>query len=72
MTAPLPAVSHGSCLEQAIRVLQEKFAPAVGIVDAAGILARLVTSETTGELIMVNSAMPKGTRFGPWSRPAGT
>lgn len=71
MTAPLPTVGHRHCLEEAIRVLQEKSAPAVGIVDAAGVIAGLVTSETIGEMIMVNDAMPKGTRLGPWGRPAG-
>ena len=71
MTAPLPTVSQRRCLEEAIRVLQEKSAPAVAIVDAAGVISGLVTSETIGEMIMVNEAMPKGVRFGPWSRPAG-
>jgi stage IV sporulation protein FB len=71
MTAPLPVVSHRRCLEDAIRLLQEKSVPAVGVVDANGALTGMVTSETIGEMIMVNDAMPKGARFGPWSRPAG-
>ena len=41
------------------------------VVDAAGALTGLVTSETIGEMIMVRDAMPKGARFGPWGRPAG-
>lgn len=71
MTAPLPTVSQRSCLDEAIRLLQEKSGPAVGIVDPSGAIVGLVTSETIGEMIMVSDAMPKGVRFGPWGRPAG-
>ena len=71
MTTPLPTVGHRRPLEDAFRVLQEKSAPAIGVVDATGALIGLVTSETVGEMIMVNDAMPKGARLGPWSRPAG-
>ena len=71
MTAPLPTVSQRSCLDEAIRLLQEKSGPAVGIVDPSGAITGLVTSETIGEMIMVSDAMPKGVRFGPWGRPAG-
>jgi len=71
MTAPLPVVSHRRPLEDAFRVLQEKSAPAAGIVDANGALIGLVTPETIGEMIMVKDAMPKGARLGPWSRPVG-
>ena len=34
MTAEVPTISHRACLEEAIRLLQEKQAPAVGVVDA--------------------------------------
>jgi stage IV sporulation protein FB len=71
MIAPVPTVSHRLCLEEAIRLLQEKSVPAIAVVDAAGVLSGLVTSETIGEMIMVRDAMPKGARFGPWGRPAG-
>jgi stage IV sporulation protein FB len=71
MTAPLPTVSQRSCLDEAIRLLQEKSGPAVAIVDPSGAIVGLVTSETIGEMIMVRDAMPKGVRFGPWGRPAG-
>ena len=71
MTAEVPTVSHRACLEEAIRLLQEKQAPAVGVVDASGKLAGLITSETIGEMLMVRDAMPAGARVGPWSRPAG-
>jgi Zn-dependent protease/CBS domain-containing protein len=71
MTTGVPTVGSRSCLEDAFRILQEKSAPAVGILDAAGRLVGLITSETVGEMLMVQEALPKGTRFGPWSRPAG-
>jgi stage IV sporulation protein FB len=71
MTADVPTVSSRACLEEAIRLLQEKQAPAVGVVDAAGKLAGLITSETIGEMLMVREALPPGAHVGPWSRPAG-
>jgi len=72
MTATLPTIGHRRCLEEAFRILQEKSAPAVAVVDASGRLVGLVTSETIGEMLMLQEAMPKGVSFGPWSRPAGT
>jgi Zn-dependent protease/CBS domain-containing protein len=71
MTATIPTVGHRYCLEDAFRLLQEKSTPAVGVVDSAGKLVGLVTSETVGEMLMVHEALPKGVRLGPWSRPAG-
>jgi Zn-dependent protease/CBS domain-containing protein len=71
MTSPLQTVSHRACLDEAFRILQEKQAPAVGVVDANGRLTGLITSETIAEMLMVRDALPKGVRFGPWSRPAG-
>src|SRR5207253_8909889 len=71
MTAEVPSVSHRACLEEAVRLLQEKQAPAVGVVDAGGKLVGLITSETIGEMLMVREALPAGARVGPWSRPAG-
>ena len=71
MTSPIPSVSHRSCLEEAFRLLREKSAPAVGVVDGSDRLVGLVTPETIGEMLMVREALPKGVRLGPWSRPAG-
>jgi stage IV sporulation protein FB len=70
MTREVPTIGHRACLEEAIRLLQEKQAPAVGVVDAGGRLAGLITSETIGEMLMVREALPQGVRVGPWSRPA--
>ena len=63
---PIPGVSWSQ-----VRLLQEKAAPAVGVVDAAGRLTGLITSETIGQMLLVKDALPKGGRLGPWSRPAG-
>ncbi len=71
MTAQIPTLGHRHCLDEAFRLLQEKSVPAVAIIDAAGRLIGLVTSETIGEMLMVHRAMPAGFRTGPWSRPAG-
>jgi Zn-dependent protease/CBS domain-containing protein len=70
MTIDVPTVGARSCLEDAFRILQEKSAPAVGIVDVAGRLAGLITSETVGEMLMVREALPKGARIGPLSGTA--
>jgi stage IV sporulation protein FB len=51
-------------------VLQEKAAPAVAVVDGMGRLVGLVTPETVGEMMMLNQALPKGVKWGPWSKPA--
>src|SRR5437667_5130184 len=53
MTTTLPTVGHRRCLEDAFRILQEKSAPAVAVVDANGRLVGLVTSETIGEMLML-------------------
>jgi len=68
MVSDIPTVSHRRCLEEAFRLLQEDANPAVGVVDATGRLTGLITSETVGEMLMVREALPKGFRFGPWSR----
>ncbi|HEY2135116.1 MAG TPA: site-2 protease family protein [Xanthobacteraceae bacterium] len=72
MATDIPTMSSRSCLEDAFRTLQEKSAPAVGVVDASGRLVGLITSETVGEMLMVQHALPKGAHLGPWTaRPAG-
>jgi Zn-dependent protease/CBS domain-containing protein len=71
MTTDVPTIGHRQCLDEAFRLLQEKSAPAVGVVDAQGRLIGLITASTVGEMLMVRDAMPGGLRSGPWSRPAG-
>jgi len=70
MSSNVPTVSYRNHLEDAFRILQEKSAAAVAVVDAGGRLVGLVTSETVGEMLMLHEALPKGVRLGPWSRPA--
>ena len=69
MAKDIPAVNHRGYLDEAFRILQEKSAPAVGIVDNDGRLVGLVTPETVGEMLMVRNALPPGATLGPWSRP---
>jgi stage IV sporulation protein FB len=69
MMREIPTVNHRGYLEDAFRVLQEKSAPAVGIIDQDGRLTGLVTLETIGEMLMVRNALPPGATLGPWSRP---
>jgi Zn-dependent protease/CBS domain-containing protein len=74
MGTQIPTLGHRHCLDEAFRLLQQKSAPAVGIVEGSQRLVGLVTSETIGEMLMVHRAMPgglRGLRVGPWSRPAG-
>ncbi len=66
MTVHIPTMSKSRCLDEAFRLLQEKSVPAVGVVDAAGRLVGLVTTETIGEMLMLHQALPTGVRFGPW------
>jgi Zn-dependent protease/CBS domain-containing protein len=72
MTAGIPTVGHRHHLEEALRVLQEQSARAIGVVDATGALVGLITPETVGEMLMVREALPQGARLGPWSRATGT
>jgi stage IV sporulation protein FB len=71
MTAGIPTIGHRATLEQAFKLLQQKSAPAVGVTDSPGRLVGLVTSETIAEMMMLQEALPRGIRLGPWSRPAG-
>src|SRR6476660_3067643 len=71
MTTTVPTIGHRRCLEEAFRMLQEKSAPAVAVVDASGRLVGLVTSDTVGEMLMLHEALPVGVRFGPWTRLTG-
>jgi stage IV sporulation protein FB len=71
MSTKVPTVGHRSCLDEALRLLQERAAPAVAVVDADGRLIGLVTPETVGEMLMLRAAMPKDATWGPWSRAPG-
>jgi stage IV sporulation protein FB len=71
MSPDLPAVGHRRCLSDALKILQEKTAAAVAVVDADGKLIGLITPETVGEMLMVQNARPEGVPRGRWRRPAG-
>jgi CBS domain-containing protein len=71
MVTEIPTIENRRRLDEALRLLQEKAAPAVGVVDATGRLVGLLTSETIGEMLLVRRAMPESGRVGPWGRPAG-
>jgi len=71
MTSSFPTVNSRRCLDEAFRLLQEKSAPAVAVVDASGRLIGLVTSETIGQMMMLHQKDPPGTQIGPWSRVHG-
>jgi Zn-dependent protease/CBS domain-containing protein len=51
-----PTVPSAARLEAALKLLQEKSAPAVGVVDREGRFVGYVTSENIGELLMVKNA----------------
>jgi CBS domain-containing protein len=71
MTTGIPTIGYRQTLDEAFRMLQETGAAAIGVVDAQGRLAGLVTSGTVGEMMMVRDALP-GRAYGPWGRrPAG-
>lgn len=69
MSPDLPTIGHSLRLSDAFKLLQEKTAPAVAVVDASGKLVGLVTAETIAEMLMVQTARPEGARLGPWDRP---
>jgi stage IV sporulation protein FB len=67
----VPTIGQRRCLEEAFHLLQEKSAPAVAVVDDSGRLVGLVTSETVGEMLMLQKALPKSVGLGPWTRATG-
>lgn len=71
MTTGIPTIGYRQTLDEAFRMLQETSAAAIGVVDAQGRLAGLVTPGTVGEMMMVRDALPGRTPYGPWGRPAG-
>jgi Zn-dependent protease/CBS domain-containing protein len=69
MSSAVATIGHRQCLDEAFRILQDKSAVAVAVVDPSGKLVGLVTSETVGEMLMLHEALPKGASFGSWTRP---
>jgi stage IV sporulation protein FB len=75
MTRDVAVIDRRAPLDDALRLLQEKSAPAIAVVEPDGRLVGLISTETVGELMLVSQAMPQGFRLGakrgPWSKPAG-
>jgi CBS domain-containing protein len=66
MRSDIPTVEHRRNLEEALRVMQEKRLPAVGINDGAGRLIGLITPENIGEMMMVQAARPERRPGAAW------
>jgi len=64
MRTDIPRVNRRQSLTDGFRLMQEKNAPAVAVVDSTNRLVGLLTHETIGEMMMVRAAMPEGFRFG--------
>jgi CBS domain-containing protein len=60
----LPTCDRRCTLEDALKLLQEKGAPAVDVLDGAGRLVGLVSSETLAEMLIIAGAMPAGVSSG--------
>lgn len=68
MRTDVPVIHRRQSLTEGFRLMQEKAAPAVAVVDSEGRLVGLLTHETIGEMMMVRAAMPDAFRIG---RPGG-
>lgn len=75
MTGDIPTLPQTAKLDEAFRLLQEKMAPAVAIVDGASRVTGLVTLETLGEMLMLHEAsasvfdrLPSGAGAEPLAR----
>jgi CBS domain-containing protein len=71
MTTDVPTIGQRRQLEEAFRLLQERSAPAVAVVEDSGRLVGLVTSETASQMLTLQRSLPKGVRLGPWTRATG-
>ncbi len=60
MRSDIPVVRDRQCLEDALRLMQERRVPAVGVVDSGARLVGLITPENVGEMMMVLIARPEG------------
>ncbi len=59
MARDIPIVQPRQSLEEALRLLQEGGAPAVGVMGDDGRLVGYITTENIGEIMMVNAAQPQ-------------
>jgi Zn-dependent protease/CBS domain-containing protein len=61
MHRELPQVQLDDNFDRAFQEMQQCGCPALPVVDRLGRLVGLITPENVGELIMINSVLPKGT-----------
>jgi CBS domain-containing protein len=66
MRSDIPIVEHRRNLEEALRLMQEKRLPAVGVNDGTGHLIGLITPENIGEMMMIQAARPERRAGTPW------
>lgn len=59
MTADIPTVPARAKLDDALKLLNEKRLPVVGVADDDGRLVGLVTVENLGEMMMIQAARPR-------------
>jgi stage IV sporulation protein FB len=72
MRTDIPVVQHRRGLDEALRPMQERRLPAVGVADREGRLVGFVTPENVGELMMVQAARPSRPPGLPWRPRAAT
>ncbi|HEX8310966.1 MAG TPA: site-2 protease family protein [Chthoniobacteraceae bacterium] len=65
MRVDVPSVHYAMHFDRAFAVMQESGSPALPVLDSAGRLIGLFTTENVGELMMVKSALDKNRRGGP-------
>jgi CBS domain containing-hemolysin-like protein len=66
MASDIPIIEHRRNLDEALRLMQEKRLPAVGVNDGTGRLIGLVTPENIGEMMMIQAARPERRAEAPW------
>jgi len=59
MHANVPIVKHNASFDHAFRVMLECQCPVVGVVGNDGRLVGLLTPETVGEMLMIQSLVPR-------------
>ena len=70
MTRDVAVIDRRAPLDDALRMLQERSAPAIAVVEPDGRLVGLISTETVGELMLVSQAMPQGFRLGTKAGPS--
>ncbi|HET6467997.1 MAG TPA: site-2 protease family protein [Geminicoccaceae bacterium] len=60
MRADIPVIERPQSLADALRLMQERALPAIGVVDGRQRLVGLVTAENIGEMMMIQAARPEG------------